>query len=146
MNGCPYLEYDAWNGDYDCTLYEDGRFCDHCEHGAHAGESETMDEIMAVLWEAHDGMSETSAEELLARACQDYANGADGACPVCGSFDIRAHEIKSADGSVWSDVDCPVCGAEWQEVFEIVQCDFEFGSLPLNWRELIQGKQRDEAA
>ena len=32
MNGCPYLEYDAYNGDYDCSL---GKTipCERCKHG-----------------------------------------------------------------------------------------------------------------
>ncbi len=104
------------------------------------GETELGHKEWVELSQSEAAEEDPEADRLFKGACEAYANGADGGCPICGSDDISAGRIEYADGVVWSEVECKACGAEWQEVFEMVSCDFSEGYLPENWRELIREK------
>ncbi len=40
-------------------------------------------------------------------------------CPFCGSDDVAGGGWDSEAGTAWQRVQCDVCGAKWNEVYEL---------------------------
>lgn len=47
-------------------------------------------------------------------------------CPFCGG-EIEAGDLDADGPTAWSDVRCLNCGAEWQDVYELVAVETEAG-------------------
>ena len=102
---------------------------------------ELEESAMDVLQEAMDGViDDMTDDQILYLASLLYVRGGAHWCPICGSSDISAGRVKSADDALWSVIECrnPACYSRWQEVYDIGDCDLhtEEGGLPDNWREL----------
>lgn len=86
-------------------------------------------------------------QALLDAALKAYIAGDSLKCPICHSMEIGA-DAPEADGlEAWVNVRCNHCNAQWQELFAMTECTFEFGELPDDWRERIKAasKVKDDA-
>lgn len=53
---------------------------------------------------------------------RDYMD-APSRCPRCHSEDIVGDSVTIDDGGAWQEVGCNECGAEWHDIYKLVDIE-----------------------
>lgn len=51
---------------------------------------------------------------------KEYVAKCGNECPFCGGSEIQSSSPEFDGSSCWREAQCDSCGAEWQDIYELV--------------------------